>query len=72
MPHPLVRKNTGTQPSGGRPTGDTIAQVYVNRQKVWEQSFGSEEEAYAAAKAEKSKHQSKDEDAVIVVRKRKT
>jgi hypothetical protein len=63
---PLVGK---PQPSAGdRAAEETkyVAQVYVNRRKMWEYRANTESEAYSKASAEKKKY--KGTNSIIVVR----
>jgi len=46
-----------------------IAQVYVNRRKVYEVYGASEDEAYQKAKSQKAQYSAKGLNAVVVVRK---
>jgi hypothetical protein len=49
-----------------------IAQVYVNRRKVYETYGATEDQAYQKAKSQKATYDSKGLNAVIVVRKSPT
>jgi dsRNA-specific ribonuclease len=46
-----------------------IAQVYVNRRKVYETTGASEDEAYQKAKQQKKQYEARGLNAVVVVRK---
>lgn len=49
-----------------------VAQVYVNRRKVWEGQGATEDAVYQQAKTQKQKYESRGMNAVIVTKKAQT
>jgi dsRNA-specific ribonuclease len=68
QPKPQAGANPAAQTQVEKSTA-YIAQVYVNRRKVYETTGASEDEAYQKAKQQKQQYESRGLNAVIVVRK---
>jgi hypothetical protein len=74
---PIVGKPRTSAPAASGEGGQSdveretkyVAQVYVNRRKVWEGQGSSEDQVYQQAKTQKQKYESRGMNAVIVTKK---